>query len=602
MQREPSPVQGSALPLLSVGCGVAVWLLYLLRAAPTTYLLDSSELVNATWSLGISHPPGHPAFHLLSYLAGLVPIGPFPWRIHLFAATCTALSVALLPLAADGLWPLRTRFSRFAAATLALAAGCSTALLLQSIRGEVYSLHLLVATAIITLIARSEFHQPRGTLVAAAMLGVGLLNHHYLTFFLFPGVALWVVFHPQTRGALLRTIAAACGIGGALVLGYAALLARGGARPHGSWAWPASLADLYWVVSAQAFQKTAAKVVTVDPATGFAKVAFLFMEQMGPVALALGVAGLGMMALRRRAIGLPLLLLLCFNIATQFIFDFDPWNPDVLGYFMTSVLLLALGCYGCIVWLAEECESSNIVRLTGVGLLPLTLLFWGVAEAADGRTRDLSRYRESEVLRDAVFREAPPDTLWVSAYFETGFQTWYGQGPEDQRPDVVHLHRSFRTYPHYDAMMSRSEPVLTPVLDAPAGTAMLSVPALTNWAERAAVRMEPDELVPPDELRHLVTGSAGLIWERDSATSSDRGRAAAVAIDAWERRFPSGSATELQTSRNIIWWSVGNARFLERTGHPGEADAFLALALLRSPEDPDLLALRQRLRRAASGK
>ena len=95
---EPVSTDRSRLRLLSAVSGLSVWLVYLWRAAPTTYLLDSSELVNATWSLGISHPPGHPAFHLLSYLAGLVPLGPYPWRIHLFAATCTALAVSLLPL------------------------------------------------------------------------------------------------------------------------------------------------------------------------------------------------------------------------------------------------------------------------------------------------------------------------------------------------------------------------------------------------------------------------------------------------------------------------------------------------------------------------
>jgi hypothetical protein len=280
------------LHLLAAGCGIAAWLFYLWRAAPTTYLLDSSELVNATWSLGISHPPGHPGFHLLSYLAGLVPIGPYPWRIHLFAASCTALAVAMLPLIADRLASVTTRFALLTVGSFTLLVGASTALVLQSIRGEVYSLHLLVAVATLWLMASAERLGLRALTLCAVVLGVGLLNHHYLTFFLFPAVLVWLMLARFGGRATLAGVAASLLVGLSLVGGYAALFARGAARPNGSWAWPESMENLYWVVSAQAFQKTAAKVVTVDVATGLSKVSLLFMELVGPLGLLLGAAGL----------------------------------------------------------------------------------------------------------------------------------------------------------------------------------------------------------------------------------------------------------------------------------------------------------------------
>ena len=597
-ERHVSPTR--QLRWMAAGCGIAVWLLYLLRAAPTAYLLDSSELVNATWSLGISHPPGHPAFHLLSYLAGLIPVGPYPWRIHLFAASCTAASVALVPLIADRLRPLETRFAQVTAATFALLSGASTALLLQSIRGEVYSLHLIVATVTVWLLVSRNQLGIRALTLSAVALGVGLLNHHYLTLFLFPGVLLWLMLAQFGRRLASAAVGWSMVTGGALVLGYAALLARGAARPHGSWAWPESLSNLYWVVSAQAFQKTAAKVVTVDVATGFAKVALLFMEQVGPLALLIGVGGLVGLGIRRPRIGLPLLTLLTCNLATQFIFDFDPWNPDVLGYFMVSIVLLTLGAIWFLQELTEATVSTNILRLTGYGLLPLTVLFWGLAEASDGRTRDLGSYRESELFRDATFRSAPTETLWITAYFETAFQSWYAQGPEDQRPDITHVHRSFRTYPHYDSMIAASDPRLAAVIAAPASTASLAPAALTVWAQRAAVRIEPDELVAPAEAAHLLAGADGLVWRPEAPTSAERKAAASVAFEVWRRRFQNAPTFELQSSRNLIWWSVGYARFLQRTGTPEAAASFLSLALAQSPRDPDLLALQRQLHGAAA--
>lgn len=588
---EPVSTDRSRLRLLSAVSGLSVWLVYLWRAAPTTYLLDSSELVNATWSLGISHPPGHPAFHLLSYLAGLVPLGPYPWRIHLFAATCTALAVSLLPLVADRLAAVSSRFALLTVGSFTLLVGTSTALLLQSIRGEVYSLHFLVAVATIWLMVSVEHFGLRALTLCALVLGVGLLNHHYLTFFLFPAVLAWLLLARFGSRALLVGVAASLAVGTSLVAGYAALVARGAARPHGSWAWPDSLQDLNWVVSAQAFQKTAAKVVTVDVATGLTKVSLLFMEQVGPMGLLLGAAGLVGLAVTRPRIGVPLNILVLCNLATQFIFDFDPWNPDVLGYFMVSVAALGLGAGWLLQQLADGVSRPNIVRLTAYGLLPLTALFWGLAEAEDGRTRYLAGYRESEVFRDAFLRDAPPDSLWVTSYFETAFQTWYAQGPEDQRPDVVHLHRSFRTYPHYDAMILAAEPRLAPLLEADAGIAALSTAGLSAWAARSAVRMEPDELVSSAELQHLLAGEGGLVWQTLSPTAAERRRAAAASLAVWQTRFAAASSFELQSSRNLIWWSVGYARFLQRTGEGQAAAGFLSMALLQSPNDPDLLSL-----------
>jgi len=583
------------LRLLAGISGVLVWLLYLWRAAPTTYLLDSSELVDATWSLGISHPPGHPAFHLLSYVAGLIPLGPYPWRIHLFAATCTALSVSLLPLIADRLAPLTTRFALLTVGSFTLLVGTSTALVLQSIRGEVYSLHFLVAIGTLWLMVSVEQLGLRALTLCALVLGVGLLNHHYLTFFLFPGVLVWLLLARFGLRATLTAVVTSLAVGLSLVCGYAALVARGAARPHGSWAWPDSLQNLYWVVSAQAFQKTAAKVVTVDVATGVTKVTLLFMEQVGPLGLLLGAIGLVGLAVTKPRMGVPLGVIVVFNLATQFIFDFDPWNPDVLGYFMVSVAALGLGACWLLQRLAEGPSRPNVVRLTAYGLLPLTALFWGIAEAADGRTRDLADYRESEIFRDAVFRSAPPDSLWVTAYFETAFQTWYAQGPEEQRPDIVHLHRSFRTYSHYDAMIVAAEPRLAPLLQADASVAALSTAGLSAWADRSAVVIEPDELVSGEEREHLLADAGGLVWQTEIPTDSQRQGAAAVAFDAWKRRFPEGSSIELQTSRNLIWWSVGYARFLQRTGDGESAAAFLSIALLKTPNDPDLLDLQRQI-------
>jgi hypothetical protein len=103
--------------------------------------------------------------------------------------------------------------------------------------------------------------------------------------------------------------------------------------------------------------------------------------------------------------------------------------------------------------------------------------------------------------------------------------------------------------------------------------------------------MEPDELVSREERRHLIAGEGGLVWQSEAPSASERAEAAAAALSAWQERFSEASTYELQSSRNLIWWSVGYARFLQRTGDREAAAGFLAMALRQSPNDPDLLKL-----------
>jgi len=69
--------------------------------------MDSSEFIAASASLGLSHPPGHPAYLLLSHLFVLFPLGSVAFRMALFSAICLGLSswltyrVALLLIALD---------------------------------------------------------------------------------------------------------------------------------------------------------------------------------------------------------------------------------------------------------------------------------------------------------------------------------------------------------------------------------------------------------------------------------------------------------------------------------------------------------------------
>src|SRR5690606_331441 len=83
-------------PYLAAGIAVlAVWILYVVTLAPTTWFWDTSEYIATAHILGIPHPPGNPLFVVLAraWELLLAPTGlSVAVRINLFSATLSFLA------------------------------------------------------------------------------------------------------------------------------------------------------------------------------------------------------------------------------------------------------------------------------------------------------------------------------------------------------------------------------------------------------------------------------------------------------------------------------------------------------------------------------
>ena len=218
-------------------------------------MLDSGELVATTQALGISHPPGHPSFHLLSVGALAAPVGSAALRVHFMVALFSAIALGALPVCAALMGWIRSRTQLWFAASIAMALSFTPAFAQQSIRAEVYSLNAMLIALATTLVFVRWPRRPIGATVGVALaLGVGLLNHHYLILFTFPAFLLAVVGGTKT-GRVRQVLAGALtGIG--MLVGYLYLPLRAAARPAIGWGWPDSFDEVYWLVSVKAFQRT----------------------------------------------------------------------------------------------------------------------------------------------------------------------------------------------------------------------------------------------------------------------------------------------------------------------------------------------------------
>src|SRR3990167_7978470 len=74
---------------------------YILTLSPTVNFGDTGELITASATLGIPHPPGSPIWVLLSHLFTYIPLGSIAYRVNLSSAFFVASSSLILYLLSE---------------------------------------------------------------------------------------------------------------------------------------------------------------------------------------------------------------------------------------------------------------------------------------------------------------------------------------------------------------------------------------------------------------------------------------------------------------------------------------------------------------------
>ena len=595
----------SRVAAASAAAMLAALVLYILRAGPTTYLLDSSELIAATSALAVSHPPGHPAYHTLGFGPSLLPVGTAAFRAHVFSGLTVAATVGLLPIIAWRFGWLTRSLHAFIAAVLSAGGAWMHGLLFQAIRAEVYALHALIVLTALAVLARPPGTRLalRETALVAAVLGVGLANHHYLTVFTFPAFLVGVLCSAPA-GARLRHLLVGCAFGAVPLVSYAYLPLRAAAQPSIGWGWPAAPSEILWTVSAAAFQKTAGNAVGLDLAAGLINVLGVLADQVTLFGVFVAAGALTLLALRQRVAASVLGVLIAANLATQTLFAFDPMNPDVLGYFATTSALLVLLSIFALTTLATP--SPHAPRRDQIVALLAVVLAWFIARAGatSERTQTLAHNWDADALRDAAWQAPAPDALLVTAYFETQFNGWYGIAVEDRRPDILHLHRGFRTYPFYDAMLVAQRPEAQPLLSTAPGTGLLNAEAMRAWAQAAPVWVEPEILFEAELLpRVLPSGLMLVLHDGELPSGQLPGTLRLEHLSTLERlQSTLVQPLELQTRRNLLWSTYQLARHLCDAGRTIHCATLADAAAILAPGDASVDALRGRAAAQREGR
>lgn len=581
-----------------------------LTAAPAGSWLDAGEFIAAARTMGIVHPPGHPAWLSLAGLCELLPLGPHALRVAWFSSACAGISALLVVrIARILLSGVGNRGWQDAWATAAACALVGSATLWQvGNRAEVYTLALatnlwMVLAALRAGHAASAGLPHQGHLAAAAAaLCLGLLNHHYVTLFAFPAAAAaaWPALALTARRHRRFFLALVLGCAW-LGVAYMALWLRARTDVELRWGDPTTPAGLWDTVTARHFagSVTAAQVDRVGNAMVLLA---MVVDDGGTVLPLLGLLGVCLGVLRRGRGALMLVLALVLGLLTKALMQIDTHNPDDHGYILMAVAALALGLAQLGAVLAPVQPRRWLAGLLAAATLAaLAAQVWTLSEDP---TCNLAQLRAPEQLDSLARRAVAPGALVLPNYYGTQYAEAAFRLAEGRRPDWVVAHLSFRTgdTDHgrgFARWFQNAHPELAVLAQ---GAQALGRPVIGNilqLAEVQSVFAEPD---PQNRIPEQYWGFDGLyqrlLGANERTLDYDAQQLRERQERIWQRWYARLSAADLRdhsTRMVLLWHHALQAAHALRRGWRDTARDELARARRVAPKDQLVGRLERRL-------
>jgi hypothetical protein len=592
--------------------GMPPLLIYVTTAAGVAHWLDSGEFVAAVADFGVSHPPGQPLAEIVLGVANLVPLGPLAFRIALCCALLSAVAVVALTFAFEHTMQAGDLVRRSLRFPLALSAAWwiagSYAWWFQAVRPEVYALQAALLCVAIERLLQVSFAREDGDVrplyQAALAFGLALSNHHFLAGLaivpaLWLVVSVWRAFGWRPFGWSMAFI-------GAGLLTFLYLPLRALRDPFLNLGDPSSPGRFWWVVTAEAFQKSVAPNTGAPFGKRFADVMLVTAEDLHVGVLVAAALGAYFMLRVRssRKYGLFWLTLWLVYAVGRASIGFVHGNPDAIAYFMLSyapLCLFAVFAIGVLLSALAEAVPSR-PRLTpalSVLLAVLaTLQFVRSSEASS-----LQRFTDTDVFDDGLRRELPGRSVVLAHNPQTMFRFWGGEAEEMNRPDVTMIPLPLLTYPKMVDRFVEDDPDLKPLLRSYVLDGKLSAADLQSLAATRPVFVEMDvrvdpemmELIVPEHLYHRVL----------TAETTDTDEATAMrnhALEWGELYQRIGRPIDAQTQTQLLWRHYADSLYFAAVGDTNAARRTVDAGLALNPHAKELRMLRAALDEATPGE
>lgn len=360
--------------------------------------VDGGDLIAASVTLGVPHPPGYPLYVVLGKLVSALPVGTVAYRFTLLSAVPMALTAALL----SQIVLLRTKRSSVTTAVFTgLTFAFARLVWQQAVITEVYGLFLLcVALTVWALLSR------RDTLWIGLLWGLAVVSH--LTGLL---LAPLIVGKLKQRFGLRLVIGFLFGLMPFLLL---PLLAR--SQSPVVWGDPTTIPGWFELVTARLYADLPHGAARSDIVARLGDWGVRWAMQFS----AAGVPLLVLALWQERGQAEPTGLLLVTTAVLYFYYALTYATPDAIIFALPGLFLLAI-------LLGNALERLKL----WAGLLPLTLLLLNFSAV------DISQDQVVHQQLTSVLQAAPHNAVLQTTGDPLLFALWYAVFVEQMRSDVL---------------------------------------------------------------------------------------------------------------------------------------------------------------------
>ncbi len=616
--------------------------------------LDAPELVAASFSLGVSHPPGHPAYILFSHLFALLPIGSVAFRLALFSAFCFGMASWLTYRAGLHLFSAFPRISSDSAWTRlfwllpTVGAGLVYSTCLQAVRPEVYTFHAALCMATLERClaayhATTQEETDRAMWLALLFAGVGLANHHYLMLLMVPGCLLLSIFSGFWQKRIITRVLISLFILGIGLSTYLYLPLRSKQQPVVHWGAVDSWESMGWTLSAKVWQGSVKVHKSQQPLLMRAFLLLsLYIDQLGIWLCFLAFVGFYLLIRLRLWLGMGVVFWWLGDFLSRVLLEVNLQDADLHGYLIVSFLLMSWGISASILavlerllvwqgeWLQEDKKASRFlwlhkvkryVRPLSLGYILLLLAVLGplpsffFAQQPELTANDKPqktfrccdrRTRSASLLWMELLEEfLPRNALVFSTYYQTGFLRWYRKVVERSRPDLHFFQRNFLSAKRIAEAEASRYPEHQKILRMFSKRPRNIAAELLRIAQQHSVCIEWYEDLPKSISLYLYP--TGLLFQLDPDQKVERNSGGWASDDAdiqrqqahfWEVAYQLLD-DEIKRDRGLrdvlLWTHYNHAKVYLYGGRWRAAEAEIKRAVLLSPKSKDILRLRGKI-------
>lgn len=415
--------------LIGLALFVFTFGIYISALCPTIYTRDNPDLVTASITLGIPHPPGYPLYTILGNIFSKLPIGSLPFRVNLMSALFSAFTIFIIYLI---IFKLTKKIlpALLGASILAF----SYNYFLQSLSADFLSLNnLLVSLEILLILIWRETKSFKILYLFAFIVGLAF-SHHQISFLVVPAF-LYLIFVTDRKVLLNWKIALK--LIGFFVLGllpYLYLPIRASMSPqYQMWGEPNTFKGFFEMISRKEYTGDDFLYINLAFIRIWDWFKWISLKEFVLIGFILGLWGLYKLKSQNYSIYMFLLILILLS-GPGFAFLANvqnTWNEmaSMQRFFIFSFMIFSILIGIGINFIANKYKkASNIIII-----LPLFLLIYFYPQV------NLKKYYYSYNLGENIFKSLPENSVLFAGSDVPLFQLWYLQIVEKQRPDIIIL-------------------------------------------------------------------------------------------------------------------------------------------------------------------